>query len=152
MFVDTNAIDRMEAVVSNPHETLVVADYDGTLAPFETDPMTVRLFSPTVEAAMRVAARFAWTAVLTGREDGYAGRQIPWSSIVATNYGACVRTGPVGDVLWRDEQFFARAERVETLIDLYRDRIERSGLIVQRQGPPVMLHWEALSGSVRAEA
>jgi trehalose 6-phosphate phosphatase len=140
-------------LVDAPPPLLVVADFDGTLAPGSRDPAAARI-EPLARRALRRLARLATetpgrlaVAVLTGRTvTDVAGRVRVGGIEYIGDHGLQAATLPRGGRLGRlvvvtEPGFDAHRDPAETLATGVADELGRPPwLFVERKGPSVAFH------------
>jgi trehalose 6-phosphate phosphatase len=141
-------VDLLEPFTDAPERSVLVVDFDGTLAPIVDDPALARPLPGAAEALQRLAARLGQVAVVSGRPVDFLRRHLPAPGLdIFGQYGLERLEG--GRVVILP----AAREWTEAVAEAAR-RAERAvpGLHVERKGDvAVTLHWRR-NRAVEAEA
>jgi trehalose 6-phosphate synthase len=132
-----NADRRLAPFVEDPGHSVVIVDFDGTLAPIVDDPPSAAPLPEAVEALSRLARRVGRVAVVSGRSLDFLRCHLPIGIELFGQYGVerldngIVVTAPATDG-WLDAIREAADEAERELPDLF---VERKGAVA------VGLHW-----------
>lgn len=141
-------LDPLRPLVEAPGRSVVVVDFDGTLAPIVDDPAQARPLPGAVDALGRLAARLQRVAVVSGRPVDFLRRHLAAPGVmIVGQYGLERLEG--GQVVVHP----AAREWTQAVAEAAR-RAELAvpGLHVERKGDvAVTLHWRR-NRAVEAEA
>jgi trehalose-phosphatase len=143
----------LEPLLSAPERAAVLCDLDGTLAPIVQRPGDAAVPEPAREALRAVAARYALTAVISGRRATEAKRIVALDEIAYSgNHGFEMllpgddepRPYPSLDGHEEDAPRFVAGHEAAAL--------ERAGIRVEDKGPIVALHWRGAENEGESES
>jgi trehalose 6-phosphate phosphatase len=128
----------ISALATRPAETVLMLDFDGSLAPIVGDPMAARPLPEAVAVLQDLAVRFGRIAIVSGRPVEFLEQYLPIPELVLSGlYGLDYVHDGVRRIDPRVKPFLPAIEAAA------RDAQARlPGLIVERKsGVSVTLHW-----------
>lgn len=138
--------EQLDPLRRDPAGTCVVTDFDGTLAAIVRDPSAARPLAGVPAVLRRLAGKYGRVAVVSGRPVSFLAEHLglrgdlPPGLAVAGLYGL-ETLGPAGEVVVGHE-----AERWRPVVARAAERLEAEappGLLVERKGLSVTLHWRS---------
>src|SRR3954470_9824824 len=128
----------IDALVAHPSETVILFDYDGSLAPIVDLPEDAVALPAAIDSLRRLVARFGRIGIVSGRPVQFLRERLAVPDLVfAGLYGMELMVGSKREV---DPRVLAFSGAVATAADQAEMRLP--GVHVERKaGVSVTLHW-----------
>ena len=132
--------DLTDVIAADPGGTVLVLDFDGTLAPIVDDPTASAMPAEVGEALAGLTTVLRQVAIVSGRPAAFLAERVDVRGVRLL--------GLYGTQEWRDGAVVAHPETVrwESALDEARDRFTLAlaghpGVVLEDKGLAVALHW-----------
>lgn len=134
------------ALVANPDRSVILTDFDGTLAPIVADPAAAQPLEGAVEVLHRLARHYARVAVVSGRPGRFLAQHLDMAEEEADSGLLAVGLYGLETVSGGEVSTHPTAEQWRPVVDEAADLAEQqapAGVVVERKGMSVTLHYRA---------